>query len=412
MVPEVDRHIGIEVYSTPSPSIDASIRSSKASFIVDEVIDLDALSITSIMDKNRYALFKLRKSGIDSIHALREVRVKYGIRLKILGLKDAYASTTQFALASIRDIKVMDHILATEHCMLELVGYTDRMMSKKHLLGNSFNIRVYSNESTHKIIDAVNMIRDYAKDRRVANFYGYQRFGSSRAVTHLIGKAIVKRLFNDALNILLTYTTDYESREQRRIRLELRDKGLSKELVDSIPNTMDIERIAAREMLKSNDPIRALRALPIEVRRLFVEAYQAYIFNKVLSIAVSKGYDISRPLHDDVCFTLKGNRLDSIKVGGDVVALPLVGYAFKPKGRFGELSEQVMKEEGIKSKEFYVKEMQEVSVEGGFRPAPLLLMDDISYDNASIRFALHKGCYATILLREIIKPKDPIRQGF
>ncbi len=410
MLPEVDKHIGIEVYLTPSPSIDASIRQSKDSFIVDEVIDLDALNIST--DRSRYALFRLRKSGIDSIHALREVRLKYGIRLKILGLKDAYASTTQYALVNAKDINVTDGILATEHCMLELVGYTDRMINKKHLLGNVFNIRVYSNENINKMIDAVNMVRDYAKDRRVANFYGYQRFGSSRAVTHLIGKAIVKRLFNDALNILLTYTTEYESREHRRIRLELRDKGLSKELVDSIPNTMDMERIAAREMLKSNDPIRALRALPIEVRRLFVEAYQAYIFNKALSIAVSKGYDISRSLHDDLCFALEGNRLGSIKVGDGIVALPLVGYAFKPKGRFGELSEQVMKGEGIKSKGFYVKEMQEVSIEGGFRPAPLLLMDDISYDNASIRFALHKGCYATVLLREIIKPKDPVRQGF
>ncbi|MEM0441789.1 MAG: tRNA pseudouridine(13) synthase TruD, partial [Candidatus Nitrosocaldus sp.] len=71
----------------------------------------------------------------------------------------------------------------------------------------------------------------------------------------------------------------------------------------------------------------------------------------------------------------------------------------------------------ISTKDFYIKEMQEVSIEGGFRPLPLLLlynMFEINKDDESIqvRFALPKGSYATILLREIIKPVRPALVGF
>ncbi len=427
MVPDIDKHIGIYVYSTPNiitANIDANIRDGYDSFIVEEVIDLDSLSISDKRDGvHKYPLFRLIKRGIDTTHALREVQLKYNIRLKVLGLKDASASTTQYAIAS-KSI-TSDKVLLTNHCRLELIGYTDVMLSKKHLLGNIFNIKfkLRSKSIMNNIVDILDTVKDYVKGRKVANFYGYQRFGSVRAVTHLVGKAIVKRAFNDAVHTLLTYTTEYESSEHKRIRVALMNNSLSKDLVESMPNTMDIERVVARELLKSNDPIRALRALPVEVRRLFVEAYQAYIFNRTLSNALINGYDISRVSDGDVCFIIHNGRLGDIKVAdahvGDdaIAAVPLVGYASRLKGRFGMLMQDVLKDEGISIKDFYIKEMQEVSIEGGFRPAPLLLLSDIKYDlidddTISLSFGLHKGSYATILLREVIKPSNPPLQGF
>ncbi|GBC73314.1 tRNA pseudouridine synthase D [archaeon HR04] len=76
-----------------------------------------------------------------------------------------------------------------------------------------------------------------------------------------------------------------------------------------------------------------------------------------------------------------------------------------------------MEEEGISSKDFYIKEMQEVSVEGGFRPSPLLLLYNTfemvsSNGGIRVRFALPKGSYATVLLREVIKPAQPTLVGF
>ncbi len=55
--------------------------------------------------------------------------------------------------------------------------------------------------------------------------------------------------------------------------------------------------------------------------------------------------------------------------------------------------------------------MQEVSSEGGFRQAAIHCSDYSSYDT-TVEFSLSRGSFATILLREIMKPKDPIIAGF
>ncbi len=421
-IPDIDRSIGIEAYSTPMPSLDIKIRENTDSFIVEEVIDTDSLSVSSY---GKYALFRLMKEGIDTIHALEELRKKYKIRLRVLGLKDAHAVTKQYAVMEVnkrylKERNGWEGVFTTEHCRLEFVGYIDRMLSKRDLIGNTFRIGIRTNH-IQEVIKSASMVMEYIERRMVANFYGYQRFGSGRAVTHLIGKAIIRREFHNAVDTLLTYTTEYGSEEHASGRNMLKDLNLSKESIYSIPSSMDVERIVARALLKHRDYIKALRSLPIEVRRLFVEAYQAYIFNRTLSKALNEGYDISRVFKDDVCFHYDG-RLGEIKVAESsdedaIVAVPLVGYAFRPKGRFGVLLQDVLKEECIDAKDFYIKEMQEVSLEGGFRPAPLLLLSDIEYDvindnSVTLRFGLHKGSYATILLREIIKPTNPFLQGF
>ena len=96
-----------------------------------------------------------------------------------------------------------------------------------------------------------------------------------------------------------------------------------------------------------------------------------------------------------------------------VPAMQLPGYSFKSKdGRFEDKLSIIMQEENISAKNFYIKEMQELSVEGGFRQLPLLV-NDFSYSgNLLIKFKIPTGSYATILLRELMKPGDPIRSGF
>jgi len=50
-------------------------------------------------------------------------------------------------------------------------------------------------------------------------------------------------------------------------------------------------------------------------------------------------------------------------------------------------------------------------VRGGFRQAAIHCSNYSSYD-ATVEFSLSRGSFATILLREIMKPRDPIIAGF
>jgi tRNA pseudouridine13 synthase len=92
----------------------------------------------------------------------------------------------------------------------------------------------------------------------------------------------------------------------------------------------------------------------------------------------------------------------------------MAGYTFQPgKSRFENITGTILQEEEVAAKDFYIKEMQELSHQGGFRQAPLWCMDFLyKRDPLTVSFKLPKGSYATTLLREIIKPDDPIRSGF
>ena len=171
---------------------------------------------------------------------------------------------------------------------------------------------------------------------------------------------------------------------------------------------MDFEHLVKSEYDRSKDAIKALRKVPIRIRRLFVEAYKSYIFNRTLSAILQQGYDL-KAKEGDICFR-DGELVLYNKQS--ILAIPTVGYAFKAK-RFADIIDGIMREEGITHKDFYIKEMQEVSSQSGFRQAVLDCRDfSYSLEPLTLKFMLQRGGYATILLREIMKPHDPIYAGF
>ncbi|MGH9919517.1 MAG: tRNA pseudouridine(13) synthase TruD, partial [Nitrososphaerales archaeon] len=102
--------------------------------------------------------------------------------------------------------------------------------------------------------------------------------------------------------------------------------------------------------------------------------------------------------------------------GGAIPLIQIVGYAYRNYGsRFDSVLAEVMAEERVSPSSFYIKEAEEMSSEGGFRPAPLL-SSDLSFEKEEhgfvLEFSLGKGEYATVLLRELLKPEQPQLAGF
>ncbi|EPA06384.1 tRNA pseudouridine(13) synthase TruD, partial [Candidatus Nitrosarchaeum limnium] len=93
------------------------------------------------------------------------------------------------------------------------------------------------------------------------------------------------------------------------------------------------------------------------------------------------------------------------------LALPFVGYSYYKKTRFDFQISKILQAEEITPKDFFIKEMQEISSEGGFRQAAIQCTD-YSAKNNTVEFSLSRGSFATIILREIMKPDDPILAGF
>jgi len=414
-VPKIDRLAGIECYCTSFAGTGGSIKQGSEGFRVSELVDKSlAESISpSFDDRHRYPIYVLEKHDIDSNHALFEIERECRIRLRVMGIKDAKAVTTQYAGAD-KVMKNPPSELKSTHTRLTLKGFTKRPLGKEFLAGNRFEIAIHNPRSQ----DLSGLLPEIGK---VGNFYGLQRFGSERLVTHFVGREIIRRNFGRAVELLLSYTTEYDTPISKEIRSKSADPGSYKHVLRMLPRGMDIERQVLSALVAGKDAVSALRAVPITIRRLFVQAYQAYFFNRCLSAAIMNGEDLLEPAAGDLCFEMEGPatfgriiKYDPAAKAKMVPAIRMVGYAFQPgKGRFENITKTILQEEGATAKDFYIKEMQELSHQGGFRQAPLWCMDFSYRQNPlAVSFKLPKGSYATTLLREIIKPEDPIKSGF
>ncbi len=398
MIPKLDFDIGIFVYSTKFKGIGGKIKSSPEDFFVTEILDEKALSKLSKTDG--YAVYKLKKHGIDTNHALSEIFKIHGIRLKALGLKDANATTEQFVCST--DTKNAVNF-STNRYNLESLGYVSKPLTKKDMIGNHFKI---------KIEDAsFSEISKFNEYERVLNFFGYQRFGSKRPVSHLIGKAILQNDFERAVSLLLSFSSEYDLPENTKIRKMLEDKSNYTKALNEVPPQMDIERVVLSEMVEHGDPLRAMRSMSLTIRRFFVQAFQSYVFNRTISAAFEHGEDLLLPKSGDVCYDKKSMLGRFENDPSQRLAIPLVGYSYSKKNRFDYHISKILETEQVHTKDFFSKTMQEISDEGGFRQATIKC-DNFSISEPTVSFTLSRGSYATILLREIMKPQDPIKAGF
>lgn len=398
MIPDLDSQIGISVYSTKFDGIGGRIRISPEDFQVSE--NISKLAANSINDHEGYAVYKLRKEKIDTNHALSDIFKKKGIRLKALGLKDASAITEQFVCSGNKG-KAIENF-STDRYSLEKLGFVKKPLTKKDMVSNHFKIKI------SQCSDRLSLFTEHDK---ILNFYGYQRFGSKRPVTHLIGKAILQLDFEKAVELILSFTSSYDSKENSEIREKLSDKANYEKYYDQVPPQMDVERIVLKEMIKHQEPKRAICSIPLSLRRFYIQAYQSFIFNQSLSMAFSDGENLFDAQTSDVCFDCHGKLGKYVNGLEQRLALPFVGYSYYKKTRFDYQISKILEQEEISPKDFFIKEMQEVSSEGGFRQASMHCTEYISHEN-TVEFSLSRGSFATILLREIMKPQDPIFAGF
>ncbi|MGB7961136.1 MAG: tRNA pseudouridine(13) synthase TruD, partial [Nitrososphaeraceae archaeon] len=350
-VPTIDQLAGIKHYCTAFSGIGGKIKRNPEDFLVREILNeryLESLS-KNLDSTHRFPIYILKKHNIDSNHAVIEIRDQHRLELRVLGIKDAKANTVQYA-TTFQKARSIPPKIKTYHTEICLIGYGSTLLSKSDLWGNQFTILISETKHT----DLTDFLPEIPK---IANFYGLQRFGSGRMVTHYVGREILKGNFRRASELLLTETTKYDTAYSREIREQLSDPSNYKKLISVLPKGMDIEREIVRSLLSKRDYIRALRAIPIGIRRLYVQAYQAYVFNLCISESLSGGEDITKCKDGDLCFEIEGEdvlgKIRKLSPSSDTFstvlpAIRLVGYSFQAgKGRFESTSQKILREEGL-----------------------------------------------------------------
>lgn len=382
----------------------------------------------------QYLIAELTKSNWDIHHLVRDLarilRVSQ-TRFGWAGTKDKRAITKQ--KISIWDINEDD--LARVHLKdieFKPIGRSNKKVSLGDLWGNRFKITIRNIEFLQdETLSRIKSITDEL-EKGVPNFFGVQRFGENRPVTHIVGEAILRGDFKEAALTYISKAYPEENEEIRKARQFVWDSGDFKTGVKIYPLHLQFERAMMNHLIAHTDDYTgAFRALSPKLMAMFLHAYQSYIFNLILSRRIASGMLIHKAYEGDiVCFKNERGLPDTSRLqkvtmdnldginnlinrGRAFVTAPLVGYETQfAEGAAGEIERAVVKELNIDLEGFRVPSMPELSSRGlrreiivPFKPEFTIDKDELNAGKTKVilGFSLQKGSYATTILREYMK---------
>ena len=456
-VPDIERKIGIETYATKSPGIGGTIKRVAEDFVVQEVlVDGSTASIEGVeakpplgatANKQPFLLCMLVKRNWDTFISIKNIAKQLNIdqdRIQFAGIKDAKAETVQYV--TIEDVSAQEVAsVSVKDVELKSLGYFHSPMSPFYLMGNDFKINIRSVPLTEgNLRDRIsNTISDLTKMGGIPNFYGHQRFGTTRPITHLVGKALVQGKLEKAALIFLAHSSPYEHPESIQARNELYATQDYRRALQNFPRQLRFEKLMLGHLTdNAGDFAGAFRRLPVRLRLLFVQGYQSYLFNRFLSARVSRNPFWYKAEAGDFVVNVERSGLPMIKTGRTVdetklqeintlveagkmrVALPVVGFSQRfSQGEAGESQHSILGDEEVDLPSFRISKLPEANARGELRAvvSPVrefsvaetgAMEKDGENQSVKLGFMLYKGSYATVLLREVMKPVDLLASGF
>ena len=427
IVPELERTLGIEVYASKSLGIGGRIRQFLKDFVVEEVLAdgsiakvQQAKKAVPVTGKGRYLACVLVKRNWDTILAVEVIAKQLGLNaesIHIAGIKDAKAVTAQhISIGRVTPEQVSQ--VRIKDINLYPLRFVNEKVHSGLLLGNHFRIVIRAIAHSSSVIEK--RMKDIKNELSslggIPNFFGHQRFGTIRPITHIVGEHIVRGEWEKAALTFLAKSSEHEHPEARRARQQLWDTRDFKTALHCFPHQLTYERFMLSHLAKhQNDFVGAFLRLPMKLCRLFVQAYQSFLFNKFLSARIKQKMPLNQVLNGD--YTLEANNLTCL-------ALPLVGFKQSiSAGMQGEIEKEILEAEGVKPNDFRVPQMPKISAPGGLR-AVLASINRLSVEKPArdqanrlkrqvkIGFMLPRSSYATVLLREFMKPRNLVKAGF
>jgi tRNA pseudouridine13 synthase len=436
--------IGIEVFYTDTDGIGGRLRKKPEDFIVEEIplpMKIHEIDESIGIHKDKlYSVAKVRAVNWETNALIRVLSQKLRIpRQKIFfaGTKDKRAVTTQIMSFGTSpenlervDIKGIDIFDITT---------SNTRMKLGNLLGNRFKINVkeidLDTTELNSILENTTLQLEIL-NQGFPNFFGVQRFGAIRPITHLFGKYIVQGDFESAVFSYIGTPMEGENEEVFKAR-EFVDKTHDfDQAFDLFPKHLGFERTLIKYLINHPENYAdAIKQLPRNLQIMFIHAYQSYLFNKILSERIRRGLPLNEPVKGDFVLIVDkygqpdhdnwleatGDNLNKLtrRVAEGKAFVSGVLYGVESEfagGEPGEIERAVIESEGLKNTDFIIPEIPKLSSKGlrrefvapvkGFEYEVHMASSKPEVDSVEFKFELNKGCYATSLLREYIKAVD------
>ncbi len=420
--PEHDYSLGMSFYITNGIGCGGVLRESVDDFQVIEVSD------DLRYEGGRYLVLEVEKRNWDTHHLIREMSRQLGISQKRFGwagTKDKRAITRQrISIMNLNEVELQKVNLAD--LKIKVLGRTNRSVGLGDLLGNKFWIRIqdisFNGNEAEKCIS--NITKEISLFGGVPNYFGVQRFGETRPITHKVGESLVRGKIEEAVFIYLAQPFPGELEETREARRALWESRDVYEALKNYPEYLYYELAILNYLVKHpRDYAGSFKVLNSNLRRLFIHAYQSFLFNCILSHRIAAELPINQAIEGDVvCFSRQGlpnigklqivtaDNLDAInrlvRRSRAYVTLPLIGYESRLASYIqGDIERKFIRKLEFSLENFKLPALPELSSPGSRRAAFLKVLPQVRIEGrtAELEFFLPPGSYATTILREYMK---------
>jgi tRNA pseudouridine13 synthase len=324
----------------------------------------------------------LQKKNLSTFNAVSRLAKILGIRSESIGyggLKDAKALTWQFVTVPGKITSFEANNLKFFPLLLRNSGF-----SSKEVWGNSFQVHVKTANEPEFVLKRFYQL----SERPLPAFYGIQRFGRNSLDTHLVGLHLLKHEYEEAVKTIL------------------------------YGKNGSYERFLEKKLIEGKSEEKAILSLPKQLINLFVNAYQASVFNKALKMYIQENGSLL-PTHGShyvgltdrfglpskvVLFDASKIQVPNFFEKKTFIMAPLPGAKLsKLVGDLAELERLILNKDGVATEDFQRTPIGGIS--GGFRQIHFWIegaKHTLCDAELTLCFKLQKGMYASVVIQELL----------
>ena len=431
--PAGEEAVGMTQYVSDTPGIGGRIKTEPDDFVVTELESFDYEPLGADVAAYPHLVVRVRLVDYETNAFATTLANRLGVsreRVAWAGTKDKRAVTTQ--LMTVADVSP-EAVTAVSiaGADIEVLGRAGRAIHFGDLAGNSFEITVRGIETPDVVTETTAALRAVGDGTvTVPNYFGIQRFGSRRPITHRVGTAILAGEWETALRRYVCETAPTEpaaTREARAAAASAIDGGDYRGALAALPERLDYERTLLHARIDGASPQAAFEGLPSSLQQLFVHAVQSALFNRIVSRRLGNGLSLVEPaVGDIVCFaagdreyafpipdtdrsqSVAADRLEVITRHCSrhraFVTGPLIGTETSfATAEPGAIERAVLDDAGLSRESFGHPEALRAAGSRRALAVPIAPTITTEADQATFEFTLPKGAYATVVLREYMK---------
>ena len=386
------------------PGIGGKIKTLAEDFVVEERL------LFPLSGQGEHLYVQIEKNNITTTEAVRIICKRLGITKRSVGYagqKDARAITKQyFSLHNVCE-KSLEHLNSKSMRVLS-VDRHDKKLKLGQIRGNFFSINI---RDCNGNVKSVHEILQRLQQTGVPNYFGLQRFGNGEN-SHLLGKYLLLSAYDDFAETL--FRVHEEDRHKLIAAKQYFAEGNYKEAYRTMPGSFEAEKVVLSNLARGKSIEYSVKRIPRKVKYFFVCAYQSYLFNCTLAARLPKidvlfAGDLAMLHPSRSVFLVEDHQKEQLRCSQNEISPtgPMYGYKMIcPQHQQAELEAQILHQQNVDIQLF-----REYKIKGERRSYRFFIHDvqvnQVS-DTINVQFFLRKGCYATVVLREIMKVNSNI----